>query len=127
MKKALLIIAILFGMQLACENLIKADDIGPSEFITGFLKKERDPERPLYPHMPSKSPYYFTCNGVEIVVYCEYESMVEVRLTDAKTGEMIADDIADLLNGHVIDIANSHCDSYKLTVIADNGVYSATF
>ena len=55
MKRFLIVVMLIMGLQLCYDNMAKADDLDPtSELITGFLKKEVDPELPNYPHKPSR-------------------------------------------------------------------------
>ncbi len=97
MKRFLIVVMLIMGLQLCYDNMAKADDLDPtSELITGFLKKEVDPELPNYPHKPSRSQFYFTYDGNEVVVYSTVETVAEVRLVDAVSGEVIADETAEL-------------------------------
>lgn len=128
MKRFLIVVMLIMGLQLCYDNMAKADDLDPtSELITGFLKKEVDPELPNYPHKPSRSQFYFTYDGNEVVVYSTVETVAEVRLVDAVSGEVIADETAELSCGHIINVGSYSTISFKVSVITESGIYSATF
>ncbi len=119
---------LLIGFQFCYVDMTKADILDPSsELITGFLKKEREPDLPSYPHKPSRSQFYFTYNGNEVAVYSTIETIAEVRLTDAVSGNVIADETAELSRGHIINVGGCPATSFKVSVITESGTYSATF
>ncbi len=128
MKRSLIVVMLILGLQFCYVNMAKADDFDPtSELISGFLKKEREPDLPNYPHKPSRSQFYFTYDGNEVVVYSTIETVAEVRLADAVSGEVIADETAELSCGHIINVGSYSTTSFKVSVITESGTYSAIF
>lgn len=72
----------LFGTQV---DVAVADDNPPK-----IILKEKDDDKEEKPQMPAYIPLYCTVAEGMVTVYCEYDAMGSVTVTDAESGALIA-------------------------------------
>ena len=92
---------------------------------TGYLKKDVDPDLPMYPHKPSKFIFSYVYSGSEVSIYCNHPVDVEAYLSDSITGEIYFNLKTNLQEGITISIPENIGNQPKITVIFRNSIYSA--
>ena len=84
--KTIISLIIAFGILAGLPSATWAEDKKPSKIQLkpkeGTTKKE--------PQMPAYIPLYCTVAGGMVTVYCEYDAMGVVTVTDAESGSLIA-------------------------------------
>ena len=86
MKLPKLLIPIICLFFASGSQILKADDGNPEKVI---LKKDKSDDD-THPKAPAYSPVYCTVAGGIVTVYCEYDAMGVVTVTEAESGSLIA-------------------------------------
>lgn len=111
---------------MACAGALQAASTTPlePEISTGSEGDQSNDEK-VHPRKPQYSPVYCCIGGDEITVYCLYEAIGEITVSDS-SGMMIATATGELSGGYSVVVPGGITPGMTIRVTVDTHSYSAT-